>query len=257
MWCNDSILEAMVDTLREREAQLADEQAVYGLDALPEIELHALLMSGLMARGFAPLREQAYPEEWKRRKADRHSPLPRDRQRCDIVLLPTGRKKLRDEVRVVKRAKAIADMGAGSLFGALASADAEQSLSARDTHEAEPEDAHWLEFKLVSQYCYSNGVPGPNATYSSELTRSLIKDLGKLVKDRRIRSAAAALIMFSADEKTAEHDLSVVMHKALDRDLPVASPLRKSFPVQDRIGNRVCTVMVAPTRATAHETGED
>lgn len=243
----------MVETLRERERQLADEQAVYGLDCLSETELHALLMNGLLARGFVPLREQAYPEEWKRRKADKHSPLPRDRQRCDIVLLPPGSRKLRDAVRVVKKARAIAEAGAGSLFGALAAADAERTLGERGAQEAEPEEAHWLEFKLVSQYCYSSGIPGPNATYASELTRSLIKDLGKLVKDRRIKSAAAALIMFSADEATAEHDLGVVMHRVLDRELPVASPLRKSFGVQDRIGNRACTVMIVPTRATAHE----
>ncbi|MCH7792057.1 MAG: hypothetical protein IID31_07245 [Planctomycetes bacterium] len=45
------------------------------------------------------------------------------------------------------------------------------------------------------------------------------------------------------------HDLAVTVHRMLDRDLPIASPSVESFPINDRIGNTVCTAALMPLRA--------
>lgn len=260
----DLILDAIISTLAEREAALSREQAVYGLDSLNEVALHELLGAGLARRGLRVLREQAYPHEWRRGlRADPAEqspasddatslPLPRDRQRCDLVFLPDGTTRLNDEVNRRRSARAIASAGEGMLFEQQSLADATATLAAKPANSCEPEDAFWLELKVVAQITYTAGVPGPNQVYASELTRSVSRDLTKLAGDRRIRFAAAALILFSVDEATAEHDLSIMSHRLLDRELPIQSPLRASMAIQDRVGNTRCTVFLTPLSPLTH-----
>lgn len=105
-----------------------------------------------------------------------------------------------------------------------------------------PEDALWLEVKVVAQHAYAGGVPGPNSAYASELKRGPIADCKKLAADPRIVHAAVIVVLFTADMATARHDLPFIVHKALDLDLPVSSPQIRHIRIGERIGNHVCTV---------------
>ncbi|HVU63525.1 MAG TPA: hypothetical protein VHC70_06090, partial [Phycisphaerales bacterium] len=71
-----------------------------------------------------------------------------------------------------------------------------------------------------------------------------IADLKKLSEDHRIAHAAVALIVFTADESTARHDLAILAHRCLDKHIPLtlAGPILRTFPISDRIGNARCTV---------------
>ncbi len=287
MFSHDLILDALARTLREREEELRHEQAVYGLDSWVETEFHPLLARGLEDRGYRTLREQAYPHEWRRRlrtaatpetgapepdgepgltvvpAIDEHEqpidaagarlPLPRERQRCDLVLFPEGStfQRLDDEVQSGKKSRRIRESGEGTLFASTARTEARLAMTG-DASACPPEEAYWLEIKTVAQFAYSAGVPGPNRSYASELSRSLLSDVGKLSKDRRIHHAAAAVVLFTADQATSDHDLAIVSHRLLDRELPIQPPLRASFPVLDRVGNALCTVMLVPLSPLAH-----
>jgi hypothetical protein len=68
----------------------------------------------------------------------------------------------------------------------------------------------------------------------------------KLEWDGAVHYAGCLVVLFTADEATARHDLAVVMHKCLDRELPVQSPVVRSFPIPDLIGNSVCSACLIP-----------
>ncbi len=271
MWSHDDILDAAAQALRGAEARLSAEQAVDGLDALEEVELHALLAAGLapgplsdpfQGRPAPPtwgvLREQPYPGDRTASTPppadpgatgdDENAPLAResDRQRCDIVLTPAPGLGLADPVKRDKRARAERRKLAGTLFESLAVQ--ENAEPAPDPASIPPEEAFWLEIKLVGQFCYEAGIPGPNRTYASQLVRGAAADLAKLAKDPHIHHAALLIILFTETEEIARHDLVQAMHRCLDRGVAASTPLTASFPITDRIGNRVCTL--ALIRAT-------
>lgn len=276
MWLQDDILEALAAALEQREADLRDEHAVHGLDALREVELHALLAAAFADSPFGVLREQPYPHEWRRKRrgggnaliepspspahdlqseadlvlaqADPNTgelPDPRDRMRCDLVLTPLRNLKLGDPLALVKSTRARKQQAAGTLFAAVEAAEPPPAAPA-DT--CPPEEAFWLEAKVVGQFCYSAGVPGPNASYAAELTRGPAADIRKLSADGRIAHGAALILLFTADQATADHDLTQMLHRCLDRGLPFASPVRRSIPIVDRIGNTLLTLCLIPIR---------
>lgn len=237
MWRCEDLAEAVAGRLRSRAAELDLEQAVRGIDALTEVELHPLLREGLAEAGFGVLAERPYPGEPARR------PLHRERERCDVVLLPPDAPRgvgLADPVQVLKEA----DDLAATLFAAVTPAATAPGVS--------PRDAFWLEVKSVGQFAFVNGVPGPNGAYASELVRGPALDAAKLSRDPMIEHSAVLVVLFTADERTALHDLGVMVHKCLDRDLPVCVPTTVRFPITERIGNAVCSVSlirVRPERA--------
>jgi len=268
VWALDRIADAATEKLRAHDAALREEDAVYGLDSLSEIALHPLIGAGLAAAGFGVLREQPFPHEWVRKlRAGELTegaalPVPRDRMRCDLVLTSEPGLTLDDSLIAEKRRRAEAKELAGTLFESLGEshlAPGAVSLAPNHNHEplaravqavVTPEDAFWLEIKLVGQFSYSSGVPGANRTYSSELTRNPLADLKKLAADERICHAGVLLVVFTADEKIARHDLRVLADRALDRDLPVplTGPIVRGFAVPDRIGNAHCTLCLLPLR---------
>lgn len=267
MWSLDAMAEALSAAIAAGEAALRREQAVHGLDALQEVEVHPLLADAVRTldgregeAALTVLREQPYPHEWNRKT--RRSvftgaeilPEHRDRQRCDLVLIEPPGTRLDDQLiqqkAVTKRKKAVE----GTLFEALAVAeeDGATQMSAGDrrgTQDAvKPEDAFWLEVKVVAQHGLSDGVLGPNRSYAAELSRGPLADLAKLAADERIIHAASLVVLFSDTEATAKHDLSILLHKCLDRELPVSSPVLRHVPVLDRLGNSVCTVCLIGVR---------
>jgi len=232
MFRTDLLAEMAASTLRFRAAELVKEQAVKGLDALPETGFHPLLAAGFGREGLGVFREQPYPGEPARRP--RHA----ERERCDLVLTDRPGAPLLDPVARLKAQ----DAAAGTLFEVAA-----PSMLAAEPG-IHPTDAFWIEIKLVGQFCYTNGVPGPNRAYTTEMLRLAASDIPKLSRDPLIHHAAALVILFTADEATAKHDIATFLHACLDRDLPVGSPTSIGFVIPDMIGNRRCTVTLVPVR---------
>lgn len=265
MWRDDDILDAAAQELQAHDAALREEQAVHGLDALHEVQLHPLLERAIARAGLGVLREFPYPSTWKKRPWRAGGgedlplpapfpaplPLPRDRDRCDLVILERPGLLIADPVKVEKNARREAAEVKGTLFEALTQGDAalpSPSAPSAVSNTVSSEDALWLEVKVVGQYEHADGVPGPNPSYASRLVRSVTTDLGKLAADASIRHAGALLVLFTATPEIADHDLLTLAHRCLDRGLPISSPVHRRVPIQDRIGNAFCTLALFTMR---------
>ncbi|MCW5755160.1 MAG: hypothetical protein KIT24_10690 [Phycisphaeraceae bacterium] len=224
MWSTVELLEAIAAGLGEHERALAREQAVYGLDALSEVELHPLIASSLERSGWQVVRECVYPGDAEVKRSAR--------DRCDLVLAPEGASGVRDPVRERQ-------LSEGTLFAECPTRG----------EEADAEDAYWLEVKTVGQWGLTHGVCCANAGYAAEL-RGLVEDLGKLGRDPVIRFGGVLVVLFTETEAAGAHDLDVVVHQALDRGLPAGVPERSGFAMTDRLGNAWCTVAIVPARCT-------
>jgi hypothetical protein len=251
MWRPEQIVDAAADGLRARAAALDLEQAVRGIDALSEVEFHPLLAGAFAAAGWGVFCERGYPG--KVGGAGKR-PKRAERERCDLVLTEGGA-GLVDPVEEAKEGDEIegtlfANVGCGmSDVGCAGQRPGASSHPKSDIpHPTLPADAFWVEVKLVGQFCYSAGVPGPNRTYASEFLRLPAGDIAKLARDGVIRHAGLLLILFTADQRTADHDLGVFVNRCLDRGLPVQSPSAARFGIADRIGNSLCTVALVPVR---------
>lgn len=218
------------------DASLTAEHAPYGLDALAETELHPRLARALLADGFGVFREWPFPGERGSR------PEHRERERCDLVLTLDPEAPPGDPVAELKAT----DKASGTLFEPLAADIASEIRRSKPVTPAD--ECFWIEIKAIGQYTYTEGVPGPNRTYASELTRGPMGDIRKLSKERAIAHSGALIILFTEDEATARHDLGATLHKCIDRNLPVASPSIESFPIADRVGNARCSLCLIPVR---------
>src|SRR5690606_6705856 len=96
MWRPDQLpimlVDLAADALRNRSQELAAEQAVYGLDALSEVEFHPILAAAFRAAGLGVWPEQPYPGHPGKR------PKRVERERCDLVLTESPDAPLRDPV---------------------------------------------------------------------------------------------------------------------------------------------------------------
>ncbi|MCC7387513.1 MAG: hypothetical protein IT431_01965 [Phycisphaerales bacterium] len=231
-WEFGSIIAGLAAGLRTAEAELAHEQAVHGLDALDEVQLHPLLAAGLRSADLACFRETPYPGP------PRHLPRESERPRCDLVVAPSDTLAIADIVRQGKELR----RAQGTLFAALAT-----ELHAPPHASIAPEDALWIEVKTIGQHTTTDGVAGPNRSYASQFNACLA-DIRKLANARAVQHAALALVLFNESPAVAEHDLTALMHKCLDRSLPVADLWRESLPITDRIGNSTCTIGLVRVR---------
>lgn len=232
VWSIEDLCRAAADGLAARAEELRLEQAVRGLDSLAEVDLHPLLHRAFAAEGWGVLGEQPYPGEPERRPAHAR------RERCDLVLTPRSGQRLVDPVAELKEH----DKAVGTLFEASATRIKPPIATDRVTVD----EVFWLEVKSIGQFTYTRGVPGPNRAYASELVSGPAADAVKLEWDPRIASAGILVVLFTADEATARHDLGVMMHRLLDRELPVLAPAVRSVPIPDLIGNRACTAALIP-----------
>lgn len=247
MWDWNRLAEIARDGLAAEEARLLEERAVYGLDAKAETEFHPLLGRCFEGAGFGVIREQAYPSAvgmpGKR-------PGKSARDRCDLVLTPTPGVALLDPIEEHRERDWLAGEGTKeqtpSLFAGVAS-----EPESNDAAGVSAGEAAWIEVKVVAQTAFTRGVPGPNAAYASELTGSLARDLEKLGREPLVRHGAAMLILFTQDERVAEHDVTTALHRCLDRGLALRSPAVARLAIQDRVGNALCSVVVVPASTQA------
>ena len=194
-WSAFDIASIACRALRGAADALDAEQAVRGLDALDELALHPVLAAGFVAEGLGVHREQPYP-------GAAGNPLRRDRERCDLVLTEFPSLPLLDPV-AARREQGDAS---GTLFATHIAATRPAGVAC--------DDALWLEIKAVGQYCFTDGVPGPNPTYVPDMT-SWIADLSKLTRDPIILHAAAICILFAQDERTLRHDFGIAVERAI------------------------------------------
>lgn len=210
MWDLRAVGDAATNALRLHAQALDEEQSPYGLDALDEVALHALLAAGFTDAGWGALREQRYPSVAGR-------PRRSEGDRCDIVLTHAPGEHLIDPLM------------AGTLFAGRG---------------ASPEDALWLEIKAAHQFALAGAEAGPNAGYASSLLTNATADVRKLAREPGIRHGATLLVHFALNEEVARHDLALWAHKCLDVGLPIRAPVIDGFPVTDRIGNAFCSVVL-------------
>jgi hypothetical protein len=170
-------------------------------------------------------------------------PERRDRMRCDIVLTGRAGCVLDDAVHTEKQRRAARAAVEGTLFAALAPTEPE-----RPSNAIPPEDALWIEIKVIAQHALVSGVLTPNRSYSTLLTRGPLADLAKLDADERIRAGASVTVLFAHSEETALHDLNVLTHRCMDKRLPISTPEITGLQLTDRIGNGWCAMCVIGLR---------
>ena len=209
-WSTSDIADAVEAGLLGCAKAADEEQAVYGIDALDELGLHPLIQGALTSRGYGVWPEQRYPDA-------RNNSKRSEGQRCDIVLT-RDRLPLRDPL--IK----------GTLFD--------------DQPASDPDMAYWLEVKTVAQFETS----GPFPRYSAELLAPVAKDIKKIWSDGKIRFGGLLLVLFTAHQQVAEHDLAAWHTRCLDKGLPVGPPAVRGFDINERIGNAWCAIAVFPVR---------
>jgi hypothetical protein len=229
MWDGSLVLSLARGALEAADARLAHEHAVHGLDAMSEGDLQAELAAGFAAAGVPVVREQPYPRAagvrgWRA-----------ERERCDLVLLPAGAAGLADPVEQARehaRAK-------GTLFESLP-----PDAVAGEPGPCPPGEAFWLEVKVVGQFVHRHGVPGPNTAYAGELVGAIRTDLSKLSREPGITHAGLLIVLFTAGDEVARHDVTLAVHRAMDRGVPVRSVRMEGFEIPDRIGNTRCRLVL-------------
>jgi hypothetical protein len=190
------------------EADLRLEQAVYGLDARDERQLHALLADGL-AGDYEVAREVHYPSSWGRKLTHR--------QRCDLVLTPKGRPLKRDHA-------------APSLFDPAEQATAAEGL--------------WLEVKVAYQFREGGARHGG---YGQQWRGAVVEDLRKMEAEPQIREAGLVLIVFNESREILDKDLELFEDVLARKEVLAGFRHVRSTPILDRIGHRLCSVALWPT----------
>lgn len=230
-WELEHLVKVAAGAISETAAALDAEQAVRGVDALDEVDLHPILARAFARAGFGVWREWPYPTQalLKREKTKAS-----DRDRCDVVLTPGPGVRPRDPVAEA-RARAAAEM---TLFSEVV-VEAEAAGCAAL-------ECCWIEVKSVGQIVYRRGVPGPNSAYSSELTAAFASDLRKLGGERAIQHGVVLGVLFAATDEVLGHDVPIALHRCLDRGLRFGTPRREAFAIADRAGNRWCEVWGVP-----------
>lgn len=209
-WNGGEIVDAVTDGLLARARADDAAQEVYSIDALNELGLHPLIQQSLRDAGFGVFPEQRYPGGRGRKRKS-------EGKRCDVVLTPDSR--------------------------ALMEPDVETTLFEPDDAVV-LEAAYWLEVKTVSMFT----TEGPFSRYSAELLAPVSQDIRKLARDPQIYHSGLLLVLFTSDRPTAEHDLHAWEQRVLTRGYPIASPVIRHEPLNDRLGNANMAVALYPVR---------
>ncbi len=208
IWKWSTVADRIADVLRDAEAQLRLEQAVYGLDARDEMQLQSLLADGLR-KWYEVAREAHYPSSLGAKLTHR--------QRCDLVLTPAGR-----PLRI--------DSAPPTLFD--------------PPDIAEPGQGLWLEVKTAFQFREGGVIHGG---YGAQWRQAVISDLRKMESEPAIRRAGLVLIVFNESAEILEKDLALFEASLAEKEVLAGQGLVRSIPILDRIGHRLCTAAFWPT----------
>lgn len=215
-WELQDILDLCVEALQAESELLDRYQEPKGLDSLEEKRLQGIVAEGLAARGHRVLREEPFPSI--RRKGAKLS----QRERCDLVVLREETTRIGAESEAAGRPQVAAAWLASGAF--------------------------WLEMKVLGQFEYRSGVPGPNHQYATRLVKALHDDLQKLADDPEIRFGAVLDVLFVREPAVAVHDMGVALGRCVDRNLIPGEVRRGEFRIADRIGNAWCTLWLTGVR---------
>lgn len=221
MWDLRELTECACAALREEDARSVHEQSPYGVDALDELALQAVLRTGLAALPCGVLAEQRYPAHSGRKRRS-------EGDRCDIVLTPEPGQALIDPLME------------GTLFAGRG---------------VPSDEAMWIEVKVARQFSLASGVAGPDGSYAGQLLTRATADARRLATAPGITHGALLTIQFTASEEIAEHDLTAWLHRCLDLALPVASPIVRGNRIVDRIGNAWMSIATTPVRPSYQADG--
>lgn len=194
--------------LQLREQELRLEQAVYGLDSLPEVSLHQLLAAALCMH-YEVAREVYYPSTVGRRLAQR--------ARCDLVLSPKGSPLRLDTV------------------------PADLFTSANQTP---PEESLWIEVKAAWQF---RAPEHRHGGYGAQWRQAIIQDLRKMEQEARIAEAALLLVVFNESQQVLEKDLELFEVVLAQKEVLAGFRQVRSVPIPDRIGHHFCSIAIWPT----------
>ena len=204
----DILADHVARALADREAALRLEQAVYGLDALDELSLQAVVAAGL-STAFHVEREVHYPSSFGRKLTHR--------RRCDLALAPLGR-----PLRL--------DRAEPSLFDAP-----EFTL---------PQEAFWLEVKTASQFRMPDVR---HKGYGNQWRQAVVKDLQKMDAEPAIKRAALLLVVFTESLDVVEKDLDLFETVLAQKEVLAGFRQARHVPIVERMGHRICTAAVWPT----------
>lgn len=207
-WDFATLADQLARVIERAEADLRLEQAVYGLDARSEVELQQLLADGL--REFCEIaREVHYPSTFGKKLSHR--------QRCDLVLCPTGR-----PLRL--------DSAPPTLFD--------------HPNPCPPDQALWLEVKVAYQF-REGGVR--HGGYGAQWRQAVVGDLRKMEADPLIHEAGLCLLVFTESQAILDKDVELFESVLAQKEVLAGFRRVRSIPITERIGHRVCTVAVWPT----------
>lgn len=106
-----------------------------------------------------------------------------------------------------------------------------------------PASALWLEVKVARQLSESGGRhPGYTGRW-----HAVIADLRKMMLDPAIQQGALVLVLFTESEGILEKDLDAFENLLVRQRVIAGFRHVRTFPVQDRIGHRFCSVAIWPT----------
>jgi hypothetical protein len=207
-WDFSTLADRLGEVLSQAEADLRLEQAVYGLDARDELTLHQLLAGGL-ARHYGVAREVHYPSTLGRKLSHR--------QRCDIVLTPSGL-----PLRL--------DSALPTLFD--------------PADQCDPAEALWLEVKVAHQFREGAVRHGG---YGAQWRDAVVEDLRKMEADEKIHYAGLVLIVFNESDQILEKDLQLFEDVLAQKEVLAGFRHVRSVPILERMGHCLCTAAVWPT----------
>ncbi len=220
-WRDPVLARIAARALHRRARELDLEQAVKGIDVLPEVELQSLIAGALEWPNLGVHREVPYPGG---RRLSRGDPGPR----CDLVLTPR-----RGQAIVIPGREFGGDPHGGTLFDP-------PTIDA----VVGPESCYWLEVKVVRQFTSTGRAPGPNQEYASQLVRSIRSDLRKLEADEGIHAGGLMLILFTADRSIARHDVAQAADRAARDGVCTLWHTDCWFAITDRMGHACCSVVL-------------
>lgn len=203
-----TLADHLAEALGRHEAQLAVEQAVYGLDSLDELSLQALLAETLLTH-YELSREVHYPSTTGKKRSSR--------LRCDLVLCPKGHPLRLEET-------------APTLFD--------------PPSFCPPADALWLEVKVAYQFREGGRRHGG---YGAQWRSAVIEDLRKMEAEPLIHEAALVLIVFNESQAVLEKDLDLFESVLAQKEVLAGFRQVRSFRILERIGHRLCSVALWPT----------